>query len=86
MHFLLYFVNKPYTTRRVIRWLLLLHKMVRKRKQHYIIDHLLRIRNGEIPIGVNDELLDATLFKAGFLLECYNGAVEYLMSGRPPPE
>jgi len=44
-----------------------------------------KIRNGEFPTGVNDELLDAILFKVNLAPNCYDGIVEYLMSGRPPP-
>jgi len=74
---------------RIIRWFLLLYDFdydifVRKGKEHYMVDHLSRIKNGELPKGVNDELLDATLFKLYFVLELYDGVVEYLMSGRKP--
>ena len=34
---------------------------------------------------MDDELPDAILFKVDFASEEYNGIVEYLMSGRPPP-
>ena len=49
-------------------------------------DHLSRIRIGEPPDGVNDELMDATLLKIDYVLEWYPGLVEYLMSGRPPED
>ena len=49
-------------------------------------DHLSRIRTGEPPTRVDDELPNACLFKVYYTLELYPGLVEYLMSGRPPPE
>jgi len=58
---------------------------VRKGKQHFMVDHLSRIKIGELPTRFNDELPYSILFKVNFVLECYVGVVEYLMSGRPPP-
>ena len=49
-------------------------------------DHLSRIKTGDLPIGVNYELHDAILFKVDFAPDYYDGIVEYLMSGRPPPK
>ena len=60
--------------------------VVRKGKQHYMVDHLSRIWIGEPPEGVNDELPDATLFKVDHCPEWYLGLVEYLMIGRPRPD
>ena len=64
---LLYLVNKPCTMGRITQWLLLLQEfdfaiVVQKGKQHYMADHLSRIRTGEPLDGINDELPDATLF------------------------
>ena len=86
---LLYLVNKPCTTGRITRRLLLLQgfdfaKVVRKGKQHYMANHLSRIKTRKPPTGVNDELPDACLFKVDYTPEWYLGLVEYLMSGRPP--
>ena len=47
-------------------------------------DHLSRIKTRELPTRVNDELHDVILFKVDFAPDCYDGIVEYLMSGRPP--
>ena len=47
--------------------------------------HLSLIKRGEPPEGVNGELLDASLFKVDYVPKWYPGLVEYLMSGRPPP-
>ena len=51
-----------------------------------MVDHLSRIRTGEPPNGVNDELPDATLFKVDYVPEWYPGLVEYLVSGRTPED
>ena len=48
--------------------------------------HLSRIKTGEPPEGVNDELPNASLFKVDYVPEWYPRLVEYLMSGRPPPD
>jgi len=90
-HDFLYLVNKPCTTGRIKRWFLLLHEfefeiVVRKGNQNLMEYHLSRIRNGEFPTGVDDELPNATLFKVYYVLECYTVVFEYLRSGIPPPE
>ena len=56
-------MNKPCTTRRITRWLLLLQEfdfeiIVRKGKQHFMADHMSRIKNGEPSVGVDDELIE----------------------------
>lgn len=73
---------------RITRWLLLLQEfdfsiVVRKGKQLYMADHLSRIKTGEPPTRVNDELPNASLFKVDYLHEWYLELVKYLMSGRP---
>ena len=50
-----------------------------------MVDHMSRVKSGEPSIGVDDELSDAILFKVDFVPDGYEGIVEYLMSGRPPP-
>jgi len=47
-------------------------------------DHMSKIKNEELPMGLNDELPDAILFKVNFTPGCYDGIIEYLMSGWPP--
>ena len=47
-------------------------------------DHMSRIRTGEAPTGVDDELPDAPLFHVDFAPEWYPGLVEFLMNGHPP--
>lgn len=84
----LYLVNKPYTTGRITRWLLLLHEfdieiVVKKVKQHFMADHMSRIRIGEAPSGIDDELPNAPLFHIDFALEWYSGLVKFLMNEHP---
>jgi len=86
----LYLVNKPCTTGRITRWLLLLQEfdfeiVVSKGNQHFMVDHMLRVRNGEPSIEVDDESPEVVLFKVDYASEDYGGIVKYLMSGRPPP-
>ena len=64
---LLYLVNKPCNTGRMVRWFIILLEFdftacVRPRKSNMRADHLSRITNGESPIGIEDDLPDATLF------------------------
>ena len=71
---LLYLVNKPCTMGRITRWLLILMEFdftvtVRKGRTHVLADHMWRIPNGEKPIGVDDDLPDATLFLVDLVLE-----------------
>ena len=64
---LLYLVNKPCNTGRIVRWFIILLEfdftvVVKKGKTHQRADHLSRLTNGEKPIGVDDDLPDAYLF------------------------
>ena len=64
---LLYLVNKPYNTGRIVRWFLILLEfdftvMVKKGITHQRADHLSRLINGEALEGVPDDLLDAYMF------------------------
>ena len=64
---LLYLVNKPCSTGRIVRWFIILLKfdftvVVKKGITHQRADHLSRLINGEEPIGVEDDLPDAYLF------------------------
>ena len=65
---LLYLVNKPCSTGRIVRWFVILLEFdftvaVKKGLTHKRADHLSRITNGEEPTGVDDDLPDATLFQ-----------------------
>ena len=64
---LLYLVNKPCNTGRIVRWFLILLEfdftvVVKKGITHQRDDHLSRLINGEAPVGVPDDLPDAYLF------------------------
>ena len=64
---LLYLVNKPCNTGRIVRWFLILLEfdftvVVKKGIKHQRADHLSRLINGEAPVGVPDDLPDAYLF------------------------
>ena len=65
---LLYLVNKPCATGRIVRWFVILLEFdfevaVKKGRMHQRADHLSRITSGEAPIGVDDDIPDATLFR-----------------------
>ena len=67
-HALLYLVNKPCSTGRIVRWFVILLEFdftvsVKPGRSHQRADHLSRITNGEAPIRVNDDVPDSTLFK-----------------------
>ena len=64
---LLYLANKPCSTRRIVRWFLILLEfdftvVVKKGSTHIQADHLSRMIHGEPPLGVDDDLPDAYLF------------------------
>ena len=64
---LMYLVNKPCAIGRIVWWFVILLEFdftvaVKKGSTHQRVDHLSRIMTGESPIGVDDDLLDATLF------------------------
>jgi len=40
-----------------------------------VVDHMSRIKNEELSMGVNDELHDAILFKVNFAPICYDGII-----------
>ena len=63
-----YLVNKPLHHGRICRWLLLFQEfefevVVQPGKLNVGPDHLSHIDTGEEPIGVDDELPDAHLFR-----------------------
>ncbi|MCO5604555.1 hypothetical protein L7F22_058722 [Adiantum nelumboides] len=64
---LLYLVNKPCNTGRIVRWFIILQEfdfivVVKKGTTHQRADHLSRIVSRERPKGVEDDLPDAYLF------------------------
>ena len=85
---LLFLVNKPCLIRRITRCLLILMKFdflvaVWKGRTHVLADHMSRIPNGEAPIGVDDELLDAPLFMIDLVLEWVEKIFHYLTNRLP---
>ena len=63
-----YLVNKPLHHGRICRWMLLFQQfefevVVRPGKLNVETDHLSRIDTGEEPIGVEDDLPNAHLFR-----------------------
>ena len=64
---LLYLVNKPCSTGRIVRWFLILLEfdftvVNKKGSTHIRANHLSRMIHGEPPVGVEDDLPDAYLF------------------------
>ena len=64
---LLFLMNKPCNTVRIIRWFLILLEyyftiVVKKEITHQRDNHLSRLINSEARIGVNDDLPDVYLF------------------------
>ena len=57
---------------------------MKKGKLHQRADHLSRISNGESPIGVDEELLDATLFKIEWVPKWSEDVVEFLTTATTP--
>ena len=61
---LLYLVNKPYNTSKIVRWFLILLEfdftvVVKQGKTHLRVDHLSWMTHGEKPTRIDDHLLDA---------------------------
>ncbi|MCO5558197.1 hypothetical protein L7F22_011776 [Adiantum nelumboides] len=64
---LLYLINKPCNTGRIVRWFIILLEfdfmvVVKKGATHQRADHLSRLMHGEAPTGIDDDLPDAYLF------------------------
>ncbi|MCO5557895.1 hypothetical protein L7F22_011467 [Adiantum nelumboides] len=64
---LLYLVNKPCSTGRIVKWFIILLEfdftvVVKKEITHQRADHLSRLMHGEAPTGIDDDLPDAYLF------------------------
>ncbi|MCO5551829.1 hypothetical protein L7F22_005332 [Adiantum nelumboides] len=64
---LLYLVNKPCSTGRIVRWFIILLEfdftmIVKKGTTHQRADHLSRLMHGEALTGIDDDLPDAYLF------------------------
>ena len=83
---LLYLVNKPYNTGRIVRWFLILLEfdftvMVKKGITHQRVDHLSRLINKEALVGVPDDLLDTYLFNVEMVPKWSKDVVPMLTVG-----
>ncbi len=63
---LVYLVNKPQVSRRITRWLLLLEYeftiIYKPGKTHVVVDVLSKLLDSSKPLGVLDQIVDASLF------------------------
>ena len=85
-HALLYLVNKPYNTSRIVQWFHILLEfdftvVVKKGITHQRADHLSRIINGEVPVGVLDDFPDAYLFNIEMVPKWSKDIVPMLIIG-----
>ena len=83
---LLYLVNKPCSIGRIVRWFVILLEFdfivaVKKGSTHQRADHLSRITMGEESIGVQDDLLDASLFRVEMVPKWSEQVVHLLTTG-----
>src|SRR5271170_6870742 len=83
---LLYLVNKPCSTGRIVRWFVILLEFdftvaVKKGSTHKRADHMSRIATGENPIGVDDDLPDTNLFRVEFVPRWSEKLVAFLSTG-----
>ena len=91
---LLYLVNKPCNTGRIVRWFLILLEfdftvVVKQGKTHLRADQLSRMVDEEKPIGIDDNLLDAYLFKLEVVPKWSKNIVSLLTNGNihnQPPQ
>ena len=84
-----YLVNKPLHHGRICRWLLLFQEfefevIVRPRKLNVGLDHLSRIDTGEEPTRVEDDLLDAHLFRIEVVSVELEEIDQFLEDGQAP--
>ncbi|MCO5578895.1 hypothetical protein L7F22_032744 [Adiantum nelumboides] len=83
---LLYLVNKPCNTGRIVRWFLILLEfdfmvVVKEGIIHQRADHLSRPTNGEKPTGVQDDLPNAYLFNIGMVPQWSKDVAPFLKMG-----
>ena len=84
---LLYLVNKPCNTGRIVRWFVILLEfdfivVVKKGTTHQRADHLSRLTNAEKAIGVDDDLPDAYLFNIKMVPQWSKNLVPFLTLGK----
>ena len=85
-HALLYLVNKPCNTGRIVQWFLILLEfdfivVVKKGVTHQRVDHLSRLLNGEDPVGIPNDLPHAYLFNVEMVLKWSKDIVPMLTIG-----
>ena len=59
--------------------------MLRAGRHHVMADHLSRIDSGEPPVGIDDDLHDATLFMADAAPSWYADILQLLSTSQYPP-
>ena len=84
-----YLVNKPLHHGIICQWLLLFQEfefevVVRRGKLNVSPDHLSRIDTGEEPTGVEDDLLDAHLFRIEAVPVELEEIAQFLENGQAP--
>ena len=84
---LLYLVNKPCNTGRIVRWFIILLEfdftvMVKKGTTHQRADHLSRMLHGESPDRVEDDLPDAYLFNIEMVPRWSEKVIPFLTIGQ----
>ena len=83
---LLYLVNKPCAMGRIVQWFVILLEFdfsvaVKKGSTHQRADHLSKITSGEEPIGANNELPDASLFRVEMVPKWSEQVIHLLTTG-----
>jgi len=83
-------MNKPVTSGRVTRWLLLLQEfnitiLDRPGKENQVVDFLSRLQNQGEVVPVEDSFLDENLFAISIVNPWYADLANYLSTGRTPP-
>jgi hypothetical protein len=81
-----YLVNKPVLGGRICRWLLLFQEfdfevIVKPGKLNAGLDHLSRVTNGEAPMNLEDNFLDAQLFSVQIVDDYFTEIIQYLSTG-----
>ena len=84
-----YLVNKPLHHGRICRWLLLFQEfefevIIRPGKANVGPDHFSRVESGEDPIGIEDDLPDAHLFRVEAIPSELEDIGQYLQEGKAP--
>jgi hypothetical protein len=86
-----YLVNKPLLGGRICRWLLLFQEfefkvIVKPGKLNAGPDHLSRVTNGEEPMNLEYNFLDAQLFSVHIADDYFTEIIQCLSTGTAPQE